>query len=358
VRAYPYLRPLLFRLDAERAHELTVRAAELASRSRLVCRAVASLDADPRLAVEVAGLRFPTLLGLAAGFDKSARAVPLLSVLGFGHVEIGSVSADPSAGNPRPRLARLPDERAIAVAYGVPNDGAERVAARLEGRRPPVPLGINVVSTNRGAASAAEPDEAVIGDYVATVARLQDHGDYVCLNLSCPNTRDGRGFFADRSRLRALLDRLAQTGMRRPVFVKVAPFADARDVDSLLEAVDAAPFVAGFSVNLPPGTRPDVRGAISGPPARAAAERTVAELYARVDRERHAVIGSGGIATAADAYRMIGLGASLVQLYTALVYDGPGVIRRITDGLAALVERDGLPSIADAVGHAAPVRAA
>ena len=351
------VRPVLFRMDAERAHDLTVRAAELASRSRLLCRAVAALDADPRLAVEVAGLRFPTPLGLAAGFDKSARAVPLLSVLGFGHVEIGSVSADPSAGNPRPRLFRLPDEQAIAVAYGVPNDGAERVAARLEGRRPPVPLGINVVSTNRGEASAAESDEAVIGDYVASVERLQDRGDYVCLNLSCPNTRDGRGFFADRGRLRALLHGLAESGMRRPLFIKVAPFADAREIDSLLEAVDAAPFVAGFSVNLPPGTRPGVRGAISGPPARAAAERTVAELYARIDRERHVVIGSGGVGTAEDAYRMIGLGASLVQVYTALVYEGPGVVGRITEGLAALVERDGLRGVGEAVGHSALVRA-
>ena len=115
-------------------------------------------------------MRFRTPLGLAAGFDKSARAVPLLSALGFGHVEVGSISADPSAGNPRPRLFRLPDERAIVVDYGVPNDGAERVAGRLNGAPRPVPLGINVVSTNRGAASAVEPDDEVIGDYVASVS--------------------------------------------------------------------------------------------------------------------------------------------------------------------------------------------
>jgi dihydroorotate dehydrogenase (fumarate)/dihydroorotate dehydrogenase len=172
-----------------------------------------------------------------------------------------------------------------------------------------------------------------------------------------PNTRDGRGFFADRRRLRALLDQLGEAGMRRPLFIKVAPFAETSEIDSLLEAVDGAPFVAGFSVNLPPGTRPDVRGAISGPPARAAAERTVADLYARMDRDRYAVIGSGGIATAADAYRMLGLGAALVQLYTVLVYEGPGVVRRITDDLAALVERDGLGSVGEAVGALAPVRA-
>jgi dihydroorotate dehydrogenase len=286
--------------------------------------------------------------------DKSARAVPLLSALGFGHVEVGSVSAAASAGNPRPRLFRLPDERAIVVHYGVPNDGAERVAARLAAARPAVPVGVHVVSTNRGAASAVEPDEQVIGDYVESVVRLQELGDYVCLNLSCPNTRDGRGFFADRWRLRALLAELGAAGVRRPLFVKVAPFAGERDVESFLEAVDGAPFVAGFSVNLPPGTRRDLPGAVSGPPGAAAAERTVAELYRRMDRERHVVIGSGGIFTAADAYRMIGLGASLVQLYTALVYEGPGVVGRITEGLAELVERDGLRSIADAVGLAGP----
>src|SRR4051794_2723943 len=142
MRVYAGLvRPLLFRADPERVHDLAVRAAELASRSRVVCGAVAARPVeDRRLAVEVAGLRFATPLGLAAGFDKSARAVPLLSALGFGHVEVGSISADPSAGNPRPRLFRLPGERAIVVHYGVPNDGAARVAERLRGRRPDVPL--------------------------------------------------------------------------------------------------------------------------------------------------------------------------------------------------------------------------
>jgi dihydroorotate dehydrogenase len=346
------LRPLLFRVDPEQAHEAAVRGAGLVSGSRVACRAVAARRPapDPRLAVEVAGLRFRTPLGLAAGFDKSARAVALLSALGFGHVEVGSISADPSAGNPRPRLFRLPSERAIVVHYGVPNDGAERVAARLAAPRPAVPLGINVVSTNRGAASAAESDEAVIGDYAASVRRLQPLGEYVCLNLSCPNTRDGRGFFADGSRLRALLDRLGEQGVERPLFIKVAPFAGAGDVDSFLAAVEPAPFVSGFSVNLAPGSRAGMPGAVSGPPSAAAAERTVAELYRAMDRDRYAVIGSGGVFSAADAYRMIRLGASLVQIYTALVYEGPGAVRRITDGLSQLVARDGLASVAGAVG--------
>jgi dihydroorotate dehydrogenase len=349
------VRPLLFRADPERVHDGTVRAAALVSRSRLACRAVGArrVVGDPRLAVEVAGLRFRSPLGLAAGFDKSARAVPLLSALGLGHVEVGSISADPSSGNPRPRLFRLPSERAIVVHYGVPNDGAERVAGRLAAPRPDVPLGVNIVSTNRGAASEVEPDAAVIGDYVESVRRLQRLADYVCLNLSCPNTRDGQGFFADRTRLRALLDELGALGVERPLFIKVAPFAGERDLESFLEAVEPAPFVSGFSVNLPPGNRAGMPGAVSGPPSAAAAERTVAELYRRMDRDRYALIGSGGVFTAADAYRMIRLGASLVQLYTALVYEGPGVVRRITGELGELVARDGLRSVTDAVGAGA-----
>jgi dihydroorotate dehydrogenase len=348
VTAYTRLvRPLLFRADPERAHDWAVRAVELASRWPLVWRAASSRSvADERLAVEVAGLRFRSPLGLAAGFDKSARGVPLLASLGFGHVEIGSVSADPSAGNPRPRLFRLPSEQAIVVHYGVPNDGAARVAERLARPRPSVPVGVNVVSTNRGDAEA-ETDDAVIADYVSSVRSLQRLGDYVCLNLSCPNTRDGRGFFADRARLRALLDELGAVGVERPLFVKVAPFGGAGELDSFLDAVAPFPFVSGFSVNLPPGDRPGMPGAVSGPPAAPAAERTVAELYRAGGRP---VIGSGGVSSADDAYRMIRLGASLVQVYTALVYEGPGVVRRVTRGLGELVARDGFARVGDAVG--------
>jgi dihydroorotate dehydrogenase (fumarate)/dihydroorotate dehydrogenase len=340
------VRPLLFRADPERAHELTVRASALAGRWPGLLGG-GPVD-DPRLAVEVAGMPFATPLGLAAGFDKSARAVPLLASLGFGHVEVGSVSGEASDGNPRPRLFRLVGERAIVVHYGVPNDGATRVAARLARVHAGVPVGINVVSTNRGAASAAEPDDAVIGDYVSTVRALQSLGDYVCLNLSCPNTRDGVGFFADRSRLRELLARL--DFVRRPLFVKVAPFASDADLDSFLEAVDGFPFVSGFSVNLPPGKRPGLPGAVSGPPSAPEALRTVGDLYRHMDRSRHVVIGSGGVESGADAYAMIRRGASLVQLYTALVYEGPGVVRRVTEELSELVARDGLANVGEAVG--------
>jgi dihydroorotate dehydrogenase (fumarate)/dihydroorotate dehydrogenase len=288
--------------------------------------------------------------------------------LGFGHVEIGSVSAEPSRGNPRPRLFRLPADRAIVVAYGVPNDGAVRVAERLSrgplSRAPHrVPLGINVVNTNRGPDAPVEPDETVITDYVESVRRLQPAADYLCLNLSCPNTRDGPGFFHDPGRLRRLLDALTGAGIDRPLFLKVAPFRDTGALDTFLTAAGPYPFVSGFSVNLPVGKPAGLRspgadrlpGAVSGAPAEAAANRTIRELYRRMDRTRHVVIGSGGVFTARDAYRKIRLGASLVQLLTALVYEGPGVARSIQRELPDLLARDGFRAVAEAVGVDTPV---
>jgi len=359
---YRFARPLLFQVDPETAHNLAMRAAELASSSRRLCSLISerNMIENEHLRTEVAGMTMSSPIGLAAGFDKSARAVPLLSTLGFGHVEVGSISADPSAGNARPRLFRLPKDEAIVVHYGLPNDGAERVNTRLLGRQRTVPLGINIVSTNRGPGATNPTDDEVIDDYVRSVRRLQGRGDYLCLNLSCPNTREGRGFFHDRRRLHLLLESLAEVDIVKPLFLKVAPFADANEIESLLDVVDGSRFVSGFSVNLPSGkpkglTTPasqlaQMPGAVSGRPSAAAADRTIAELYRRMDKRRYQIIGSGGVFDAKDAYRKIRLGASLVQLMTALIYEGPGVVRTINRGLADLLTADGFSHVGDAVG--------
>jgi dihydroorotate dehydrogenase len=289
------LRPLLFRADAEKVHGIAIRAAELAGSMPRLCSVFAARLAprSDRLATQIGGLQLHTPLGLAAGFDKSARAVPFLAALGFGHVEVGSISADPSAGNPRPRLFRIPEDRGIVVHYGLPNDGADAVAQRLAGVRPGVPL---------------------------------------CI----------------------------KSGIDKPLFLKVAPFAAAGDVESFLQAVEPARFVTGFSVNLPSG-KPEglvtpqaqvarMPGAVSGRPAAAAADRTIGELYRRMDRARYRIIGSGGVFTGDDAYRKIRLGASLVQLLTALVYEGPAVVASINRRLAQRLEADGFAHVADAVG--------
>ncbi len=356
------VRPLLFQFDAEAVHDRALDVAERLSRAPRLCRLLRDRQAttSPRLAIEVAGLRFAHPLGLAAGFDKNGRGAPLLGSLGFGHIEIGSVSRDASDGNPRPRLFRLPQERAIVVNYGLPNEGAQRVAARLAESPCPVPLGINVVSTNRGRHAASESDAAVLADYVEAARVLAPHADYLALNLSCPNTPDGRAFFAEGRRLEALLDAIAGLSLGKPVFLKVAPFADTAALDAFVELAGRFALVRGLSVNLPPGkpmpldAPADVLarmpGAVAGAPCASLADATIAALARRIDPRRHAIIGSGGVFTAADAYRKIRLGASLVQILTALVYEGPAAPARIVRGLEDLLARDGFDSIAEAVG--------
>jgi dihydroorotate dehydrogenase (fumarate)/dihydroorotate dehydrogenase len=315
---------------------------------------------DPHLAVKAAGLQFGSPLGLAAGFDKNGRGIALWEAFGFGHVEIGSVSAQYSAGNPKPRLWRLPEDEAVVVYYGLPNEGAEKVGQRLASIRREVPLGINIVNTNRGPGAEAETDEGIVADYAASVKRLDRHADYLCLNLSCPNTCDGRAFVSETKRVRQLLGAIGEVRPENAVFLKVAPFAEIEGLEKFLEAVDGYDFVRGFSINLPPGKPPGLKtaperwqswpGAVSGRPAEAAANRAIAEMYQRMDRRRHIIIGSGGVFSAEDAWRKIQLGATLVQCLTAMIYEGPRVVRAIGEGLAGIAAREGLKSVQEAVG--------
>lgn len=352
-------RPLLFRLDPEMAHRLALAVAAKSAWAGARLRNITSI-ADERLESTIAGLTFPTPVGLAAGFDKSGVAVDLLAGLGFGSIEIGSVSAEFSAGNPRPRLFRLPDDRAIAVAYGVPNDGAAAVASRLRRTRLPVPLGINIVKTNPGSGAPAESADEIIADYVASARTLAPVADYLMLNLSCPNTTDGRDFFTDRSHLDACLAALGEIGLTLPVFLKVSPLGGTETVERVLAAADGASFVSGFMFNLPPGmpaglkTPQDVwrtmPGAVSGPPSRPLAEFCIRETWRRMDRNRYAIIGAGGVSSGEDAYRMLKSGASLTQMLTALIYEGPAVVGRVTRELLRLMERDGVRRISEIVG--------
>jgi len=352
-------RPLAFRLDPETAHHLAMSAGARLGWAAGAMRTAMRVD-DDRLATDVAGLHFPSPIGLAAGFDKSGSAIAALAGLGFGSVEIGSVSIDPSVGNPKPRLWRLPADQGIVVYYGLPNDGSAVIAERLARTRLPVPLGINLVVTNRGPGAAPLNPDRIVGEYVTAAKAMAPHADYLMLNLSCPNTVDGRDFFADPGHLNACLTALGETGLRLPVFLKVSPLGGIEAIERVLAAADARDFVSGFMFNLPPVKPGGMRtaeqalrqmpGAVSGPPAAALADFCIRETFRRMDRKRHVLIGAGGVSTAQDAYAKIRLGASLVQLLTALIYQGPGVVRTITKGLAELLARDGVKNVRDVVG--------
>jgi len=354
-----FIRPLAFRLDPETAHHLAIAAGARLAWAAGAMRAATHVR-DDRLATDVAGLHFPTPIGLAAGFDKNGSAIRALAGLGFGSIEIGSVSIDPSSGNPKPRLWRLPDDKAIVVHYGLPNDGADVIAKRLARTRLPVPLGINLVVTNRGPGAAPLKADQIIGEYVAAAKAMAPYADYLMMNLSCPNTVDGRDFFADAGHLNACLAALGETKLQPPVFLKVSPLGGIEAIERVLAAADGRDSISGFMFNLPPvkpeGMRTpepvwrDLPGAVSGPPAAALADFCIREAFRRMDRKRHVLIGAGGVSSAEDAYAKIRLGASLVQLLTALIYQGPGVVRGITKGLAQLLARDGVKNVADVVG--------
>lgn len=364
------IRPWLFAVDPERIHNAAVRAAEAAGRWGWARRAARRCWAfeDRRLRQRVAGIDFPNPLGLAAGFDKNGRAVRLLTAMGFGHVEVGSVSAFPSRGNPRPRLFRLPRDEGLVVNYGVPNDGADAVRRRMAGDRDAagpygVPVGLNLVKTNDPARPAVEPD--VYEDYARSARRLASVSDYLVLNLSCPNSPGDRDFLDDPSNVHRLLAFLAAAGLpRRPVFLKLKPTDDGGRLAEVVAAAGEFPWVAGFGINLAAGQPPGLLrlatprrrlermpGAVSGRPVEAYVNRMLAELYRlTAPAGRYALIAAGGVFTAADAYRKVRLGASLVQIYTGLVYRGPGIVRDVLGGLVGLLEQDGFESVAAAVG--------
>ena len=358
------LRPLLFQLSAETAHHGTVEACRIAGALPFVpelTRACLEFTA-PELKCEVAGLHFDHPIGLAAGWDKSGRALRMLDHLGFAFAEIGSISAHPSQGNPKPRLFRLPEDRAIIVNYGLPNEGAEVIAPRLAAQRMRIPLGVNIVKTNYGPGAPACSDEAILADYERSVSQVHRHAGYLMLNLSCPNAAGGKDFFAQPGNITRLLQLLTPIGITCPVFLKVAPRDDPAEHERLLAEADAFDFIRGFSFNLPPGKPATLHlttqrsewehlpGAVSGKPVEDLINRCIAGLATRMDRKRHIIIGTGGVFTAADAYRKLRLGASLVQIYTALIYEGPGVIPRINQGLCQLLARDGFSHVSEAVG--------
>jgi dihydroorotate dehydrogenase len=354
-------RPLLFRFDPERVHLATLRACGALGRTgtgRALVRAVYGYE-HPSLRTRVGGIEFPNPVGLPAGFDKNGIATEALAALGFGSIDVGSVSALPSAGNPeRPRLFRIPADEGLIVYYGVPNDGADAVAARLARVRLPIPLGISLVETNSGTPGSVDH---VIAEMVAAARPFVTFANYLALNLNCPNSAGGFSHFDDPANLRRLLEAYRDVAGLPPMFIRVTPPRDPARIDALLEAIDPFPLVKGLSfydpkrnlrplLKTPRAALDRMRGSVSAPVARDWMNATIREWYRLIDRKRLVLIGAGGIGSADDAYRTIRLGASLVQVYTALVYRGPGLVPEIKRGLARLLERDGFKSVSEAVG--------
>ena len=331
-------------LDAEDAHRFTIRALQAGL-------GPGSGADDPILATEVAGLRLPNCVGLAPGFDKNAEVFGPMLRAGFGFVECGTVTPLAQAGNPRPRLFRLSEDRAVINRMGFNNEGLEPFAARLARRGP------GIVGANIGANKEAEDR---IGDYVTGLTRLWGLASYFTINISSPNT-PGLRALQTKAALEELLGRLAQArdGLpaegRVPMFLKVAPDLEDGEVEAIVETV-VANGLHGIIVSNTTITRPSLAskhageaGGLSGAPLTQLSTQMLG-LFHHAAAGRVALIGAGGIGSGEDAYAKLRAGASAVQLYSAMVYGGPGLVTRIKRDLAACLRRDGFASVAAAVG--------
>ncbi len=331
------LRPIAFRFDPEWVHERAMGAIERGLIS-------VTVPQDPRLVTTVAGIKFPNPIGLAAGFDKNAVAVNQWHRLGFGFAELGTITPRPQPGNPRPRLFRLPEDKALINRMGFNNDGAEAIAARIERSFPKIPLGVNLgKNKDTEAANAAS-------DYAKSFARLKDLGDYFVINVSSPNT-PGLRSLQEKGPLLEIVDAMRAVHATKPIFIKVAPDLEFEAVDDVIEVVNARQLQGVIATNTTldrTGLKsdPNQAGGLSGAPVRTKSNLILRHLRENCDPTT-ALIGVGGIFTAADAIEKFRLGADLVQLYTGWIYGGPGLIPQMLTDILGEMDRLGLKSVRD-----------
>lgn len=341
--AYSIIRPALFLTDPEAAHAFSLAALKLLPLS-------APPLADLRLAQKFAGLDFPNPVGLAPGYDKNAEVPGIMLRLGFGFAEVGTLTPRPQEGNPRPRLFRLVEDEAVINRMGFNNEGQAAASdrlSRLQRDRYAGPLGINI--------GANKDSEDRVADYVQGVIAMAPFADYLTVNISSPNT-PGLRALQDKSALDGLLSAvMAARSSATPVFLKVAPDLEPADIDDIVD-VSMKHRIAALIVSNTTITRPPLKsryaregGGLSGAPLRELAQQRLRDFRKSSDG-KIPLIGVGGIASADDAYARVRAGASLVQIYSALVYKGPGLAKAINRGLVRLLERDGFASISDAIG--------
>lgn len=352
-----FAKPYFFRRDPEAVHDRMTNIGSFLG-SHIVTRKAAEACfhyRHPALEQNILGIRFANPIGLAAGFDKDARLTDIMAAIGFGFEEIGSVTGEPCEGNPKPRLWRLPKSRGILVHYGLKNEGCEVIAHRLRNRRLRFPVGTSIAKTN----SPATVDiPSGIRDYAKAFRAFSAIGDYFTVNISCPNAYGGE-LFSDPARLDALLAELDAIPTQKPVFLKLP--ADIgenglREIVSVSRRHRLHGFIASNLTkrrDLPGLYRDEIaghdKGGISGVVLRDISNNLVSRLYVLAGGE-FVIVGCGGVFSAEDAYEKIRRGASLVQLVTGLIYNGPQHIGEINRGLARLLQRDGFASVREAVG--------
>jgi dihydroorotate dehydrogenase len=355
-------KPILFGMDPERAHHLVIDGLHTASKVPGILplmRGMYGVNASPQLATELFGLKFRHPIGLAAGLDKNAKAVDGFAGVGFAFMEVGTVTPKGQPGNEQPRLFRLPSDEALINRMGFNNEGVAAMVERLsKPRRHGMPIAVNIGKNK------LTPNESAHEDYRACLQALYPYGDFFVVNISSPNTPDLRSL-QHGDELRKLLQevkaelaeqaRIHGGGKPKPVLVKIAPDMTDEQLELTVATIEGSQVDGIIATNTTISrdglthANAGETGGLSGAPLKSRSTEVISAVYKQTNG-RLPIIGSGGIFTARDAYDKIRAGASLVEIYTALIYEGPGIVREIADGLSLLLRQDGFRSVQEAVG--------
>lgn len=347
-------------MDGEQAHNLTISLCEFAGRHRSLKSLIDwQSSSNRKLSLQVAGLHLSSPVALGAGFDKNARALNVLSRLGFGAIEIGAVSAQPCAGNTGCRAIRLIDDRSVVTRYGVPNDGATKVASRFERRESSIPVGVNIIWNNSGNPGASIHE--IVQEISTATSQLLGCVDYATINFACPNMKGG-SHFDEIDNIRILLNKLDELDPQIPVFLKLKHHeGDDTWLDDFLNLTGKYAWISGFipiihsmrdmgDAAARGGDR--LRGSVSGAIIKDASLEMIRVWYRKMDRDRHALVATGGLSSAQDVYNAIAAGASFVQIFAGMIFEGPFLVRRINRELVELMNTSGVESIAALRGSA------
>ncbi|MBP7708706.1 quinone-dependent dihydroorotate dehydrogenase [Candidatus Pacearchaeota archaeon] len=346
--SYKIVKNIAFKFDPENVHNFFIRTGKrLQSNkvSRRVLRAFFSYK-NRKLEQNLGGIRFANPVGLSAGFDKNAEIINTISDVGFGFSEVGSITAKACKGNDGVRLRRLPEKKSLWVNFGLNNDGADKIARRLQGKKFSIPVGISVAKTN---CKETVDLEVGVEDYLYTLKTFNflNIGEYFTINISCPNAYGGLPFTQPKY-YEALLKKLIKLKIRRPLFVKFSPDLDKKNIDAIIKISEKYKIDGFICANLTKQHKFG-KGGLSGKAVDKLSDWLISYVHKKTKGEK-IIIGVGGVFSAEDAYRKIKLGANLVQLIAGMIYNGPGVISEINYNLVKLLEKDGYKNISEAVG--------
>ena len=350
-----FLKPILFKTDPEIAHNLTTKAGKFLGSNPLTRKAISKSYnyQNKALKQKILGIEFTNPIGLSAGFDKNAELTKIIPEVGFGFMELGSITGEPCKGNPKPRLWRLKTSEGLIVYYGLKNKGAEIISKNLKNSKFKIPVGTSIAKTNSKETITLK---AGIEDYVKAFKCFTQIGSYFTINISCPNAFGGQPFTKPEY-LKALLTEIDKIPTKKPIFIKLSPDLEKSQIDKILKIIDKHRIHGIICSNLTKNRENKQileknipkKGGISGQPLKDISNNLISYVYKKT-KGKYIIIGVGGVKSADDAYEKIKSGASLIQLITGMIYEGPQLISQINQDLVKLLKNDGFNNINEATG--------